>query len=182
MKIYSAPTLRDQSRRRSIHITWLMFLCVHLSSWGQQAITLEKAKAKDREVVELQTLVVTGSNIKRLDMEKVLPVTVITKESMEARNAFTPVDLLTSLPQVTNVPLNETQTGSSGARGDNASINLRNIGSGSTLIAAQETNRTAYLMELDPHYVDVICARFQKHTGIEPVLEATGVAHNFSTE
>jgi outer membrane receptor protein involved in Fe transport len=134
MKIYSAPTLRDQSRRRSIHITWLMFLCVHLSSWGQQAITLEKAKAKDREVVELQTLVVTGSNIKRLDMEKVLPVTIITKESMEARNAFTPVDLLTSLPQVTNVPLNETQTGSSGARGDNASINLRNIGSGSTLI------------------------------------------------
>ncbi|NBW23244.1 MAG: hypothetical protein EBR82_86400, partial [Caulobacteraceae bacterium] len=28
-------------------------------------------------------------------------------------------------------------------------------GSGSTLIAAHETNRIAYLMELDPHYVDV---------------------------
>jgi DNA modification methylase len=55
-------------------------------------------------------------------------------------------------------------------------------GSGSTLIAAQETNRIAYLMELDPHYIDVICARYQKHTGIEPVLEATGVPYNFSTE
>lgn len=55
-------------------------------------------------------------------------------------------------------------------------------GSGSTLIAAQETNRIAYLMELDPHYVDVICARYQKHTGIEPVLEATGVPYNFGTE
>jgi len=53
-------------------------------------------------------------------------------------------------------------------------------GSGSTLIAAQETNRTAYLMELDPHYVDVICARYQKHTGNLPVLEATGETHNFA--
>jgi DNA modification methylase len=52
-------------------------------------------------------------------------------------------------------------------------------GSGSTLIACQETNRIAYLMELDPHYVDVICARFQKHTGIQPILEATGDSHNF---
>ena len=55
-------------------------------------------------------------------------------------------------------------------------------GSGSTLIAAQETNRTAYLMELDPHYVDVICARYQKHTGNQPVLEATGEAHDFTPD
>jgi len=52
-------------------------------------------------------------------------------------------------------------------------------GSGSTLIATQETNRIAYLMELDPHYVDVICARYQKHTGNQPILEATGEPHNF---
>jgi DNA modification methylase len=55
-------------------------------------------------------------------------------------------------------------------------------GSGSTLIAAQETNRTAYLMELDPNYVDVICARYQKHTGNQPILEATGEAHNFTPD
>jgi DNA modification methylase len=52
-------------------------------------------------------------------------------------------------------------------------------GSGSTLIAAQETNRTAYLMELDPKYVDVICARFQKMTGVLPVLESSGKVHDF---
>ena len=55
-------------------------------------------------------------------------------------------------------------------------------GSGSTLIAAQETNRIAYLIELDPHYVDVICARYQKHTGILPVLESDGLAHDFSPD
>lgn len=52
-------------------------------------------------------------------------------------------------------------------------------GSGSTLIAAHQTNRVAYLMELDPKYVDVICARFQKLTGIKPVAESTGREHDF---
>jgi DNA modification methylase len=52
-------------------------------------------------------------------------------------------------------------------------------GSGSTLIAAEETNRIAYLMELDPHYVDVICARYQKHTGMLPVLESSKKVHDF---
>lgn len=52
-------------------------------------------------------------------------------------------------------------------------------GSGSTLIAAEQTNRTAYLMELDPHYCDVICARFQKATGIKPIAESTGNEHDF---
>jgi site-specific DNA-methyltransferase (adenine-specific) len=52
-------------------------------------------------------------------------------------------------------------------------------GSGSTLIAAHQTNRVAYLMELDPKYVDVICARFQKVTGIKPVSEASGQEHDF---
>jgi DNA modification methylase len=52
-------------------------------------------------------------------------------------------------------------------------------GSGSTLIAAHQTNRVAYLMELDPKYVDVICARFQQVTGIKAVSEATGQEHDF---
>lgn len=52
-------------------------------------------------------------------------------------------------------------------------------GSGSTLIAAHQTGRTAYLMELDPHYCDVICKRFQQTTGITPIAEATGNPHTF---
>jgi DNA modification methylase len=52
-------------------------------------------------------------------------------------------------------------------------------GSGTTLIAAHQTNRIAYLMELDPHYVDVICARFQQLTGIKPIAEATSKEHDF---
>jgi DNA modification methylase len=38
-------------------------------------------------------------------------------------------------------------------------------GSGSTLIAAEKTQRRANLMELDPRYCDVIVARWEKYTG-----------------
>lgn len=52
-------------------------------------------------------------------------------------------------------------------------------GSGSTLMAAEHLNRRARLIELDPVYVDVICARWQEYTGLEPVNERTGQAHDF---
>ena len=42
-------------------------------------------------------------------------------------------------------------------------------GSGSTLIAAHHLGAKARLVELDPRYVDVICKRWQAHTGVVPV-------------
>lgn len=53
------------------------------------------------------------------------------------------------------------------------------LGSGSTLIACEQTDRTCYGLELDPHYVDVICKRWQTLTGQLPILESTGEAHDF---
>jgi DNA modification methylase len=47
-------------------------------------------------------------------------------------------------------------------------------GSGSTLIACEKTNRNAYLMELDPKYVDVIINRWQDFTGKEATHIETG--------
>ena len=43
-------------------------------------------------------------------------------------------------------------------------------GSGSTLIACEQLNRNCFMMELDPHYVDVIIARWEKFTGRKAVL------------
>jgi len=39
------------------------------------------------------------------------------------------------------------------------------LGSGSTLIAAEKTNRKCYGLELDPHYCDVIVKRWEDFTG-----------------
>lgn len=43
-------------------------------------------------------------------------------------------------------------------------------GSGTTIIAAEQLNRKARVMELDPHYVDVIIARWENLTGEKAVL------------
>lgn len=51
-------------------------------------------------------------------------------------------------------------------------------GSGTTLIASEETGRVARLMELDPRYVDVIVKRWQEMTGKEATLEETGATFN----
>jgi DNA modification methylase len=53
-------------------------------------------------------------------------------------------------------------------------------GSGSTVIAAHQTGREARAVELDPAYCDVICRRFQEHTGMKPVLAAPGEPYDFT--
>lgn len=52
-------------------------------------------------------------------------------------------------------------------------------GSGSTLIACHGIGRVARLIELDPRYCDVICRRYEEHTGTVPVLERTGKPVSF---
>ena len=47
-------------------------------------------------------------------------------------------------------------------------------GSGSTLIGAVQAGRTAFLMELDPKYCDVIIKRWQDFTGEQAKLEGSG--------
>lgn len=46
-------------------------------------------------------------------------------------------------------------------------------GSGSTMIAAEQLKRRCFMMELDPHYCDVIIYRWQEYTG-EKAVKANG--------
>ena len=48
------------------------------------------------------------------------------------------------------------------------------LGSGTTLAAAELTERVCYGMELDPKYVDVICKRYAKLTNQPVVLDSDG--------
>ena len=45
------------------------------------------------------------------------------------------------------------------------------LGSGSTLIACEKTNRKCYGIELDPKYCDVIVKRWENFTGKKAELE-----------
>jgi len=47
-------------------------------------------------------------------------------------------------------------------------------GSGTTIMACEQTARRCYAMELSPQYVDVAVRRWQQFTGNRATLEATG--------
>jgi len=92
------------------------------------------AKADSDKVVQLEEFSVTGTHLKRTDQEQVLPVTVLGRDQIESRDASSPADLLTMLPAVTGLSLNETATLGAQARGDDAAISLRGLPSADTLI------------------------------------------------
>jgi DNA modification methylase len=48
------------------------------------------------------------------------------------------------------------------------------LGSGTTLAAAEVTQRVCYGLELDPKYVDVVVERWQALTGRKATLEGDG--------
>ena len=51
-------------------------------------------------------------------------------------------------------------------------------GSGTTIIAAEETGRKARVIEIDPRYADVAVRRWQSVTGRQALLDEGGLAFN----
>lgn len=51
-------------------------------------------------------------------------------------------------------------------------------GSGTTLIACEKTNRKCLMMEISPHYCDVIIKRWQKFANNTAFLEGTNISFN----
>lgn len=50
------------------------------------------------------------------------------------------------------------------------------LGSGTTLMAADATERVCYGLDTDPRYVDVIVERWQRHSGKDAILHSDGQA------
>lgn len=55
-------------------------------------------------------------------------------------------------------------------------------GSGTILIAAEQTGRKARAIEIDPHYVDVAVKRWERHTGKTALLAPLGETFEEATE
>lgn len=86
------------------------------------------------EPLQLDSFVVTGTNIRRTDAEAALPVTIMDRTDIDLIGVSTGADLYETLTISLPSSLSEVNTGSQGARGDVASPDLRGLGSGSTLL------------------------------------------------
>ena len=92
------------------------------------------ARSGDSEQpVQLEAFTVTGSNIRRVDAETALPITTYDRSDLDARGVSTMVELFDTLGAAEPSGITEINNGPQLARGDVASIDLRGIGSGSTL-------------------------------------------------
>jgi outer membrane receptor protein involved in Fe transport len=100
--------------------------------------------AANSEPVTLDAFTVTGSNIKGVDTEKTLPVTLLTLADIEMSGVSTMSELVETLPFSTNVSINETATGPNDARGDVSTLNLRNLGAGRTLVLLNGRRMSAH--------------------------------------
>lgn len=115
----------------------MIFVCAPVAATAQTPAPVSRTAEGPREQEEtivLEAINVTGSNIKRMEVEKLLPISVVDVADINIRDASQPSELLTALPQVTGLPGNETATLGATARGDNASVSLRGIPSSNTLV------------------------------------------------
>jgi len=55
------------------------------------------------------------------------------------------------------------------------------LGSGSTLIACEKTGRRCFGMEIDPHYCDIIVARWEKYSNKKAILQSGTETGNGTT-
>src|SRR5881296_562474 len=70
------------------------------------------------EPLRMETFTVTGTNIRRLDEEKILPVTVLTTADLDLIGASTPSEILDTLSIGGPIVLDEGNTLGADARGD----------------------------------------------------------------
>lgn len=80
-------------------------------------------------------IVVTGTQIQGAKIDDVLPVTVLDEQAIENTGASSGDELFRAIPQAGTVAFNEQNAISqNSARGDVGSINLRDLGTGNTLL------------------------------------------------
>ena len=111
----------------------LALLC-STSFMATTAATAQDAPPPAR-VSDENVIVVTGSQIQGAQINDVLPVTVLDEDVIEATGAASGDELFRAIPQVGTAAFNEqTATTQNSARGDVSSVNLRDLGTGNTLL------------------------------------------------
>jgi len=101
---------------------------------AQQAETVAPPPGPNGEE-EVREIIVTGTQIQGAKINDVLPVTVVEQTDIQAIAASSGDELFRAIPQAGGVAFNEqNDVTSNNARGDAASINLRDLGTGNTLL------------------------------------------------
>ena len=105
-------------------------------AYAQSAATPTTPQPKADTTAPIQGVIITGSRIVGARTQEALPISIIDEAQIAAVGSVSGDDLFRSLPQAGDVNFQESRTTGNlnDARGDNASINLRGVGTGNTLV------------------------------------------------
>ena len=122
-------------------------------AWITVAAVLASAAALAEDALVTEEIVVTGTQIRGAQISDALPVTVFDQEQIEALGILSGDELLENLAEQGQNLFSEAENISGGvnsARGDIGAYNLRNIGTGNTLVllnGRRVVNAAAYQTE-----------------------------------
>jgi iron complex outermembrane receptor protein len=121
---------------RKTHIATAVAALISLSALPSNATAQEAQPAQQVQTTQnatpVQRVLITGSNIKRIDTESSDPVETISRVDIERSGATTLAQVLATLPSTT-APFNDTEQLYGFAPGASA-VSLRNLGKQSTLV------------------------------------------------
>jgi len=114
----------------------LLIGCSILVSTPLFAQSAAQSSQPEAEAETTEAIVVVGSRIEGSKIAETLPVSVLSEDRIAATGSVSGDDLFRSIPQAGDVQFQEARTTGNlnDARGDNASINLRSVGTGNTLV------------------------------------------------
>ena len=116
------------------------------TAWAQQPAV---DQADDAERADRDEIVVTGSRIAGASDAGTVAVTILTSEELETLGENSTGEILQNLAQAGSFEINDSADGPNDARGDVATVNLRGLGTGNTLILLNGRRITAHGINQD---------------------------------
>ena len=126
-----STTLLREAIRQGLRSYGVAGASIALGAIAAPAIA-QDANGPDQKGQALDTIVVTGSNIRRVDIETSNPVVTIDRAAIQQSGKLTLGDLLQNLPAVTGGNINPQVN--NGGGGGSSSIGLRGLGAQRTLV------------------------------------------------
>ena len=100
--------------------------------------------ADSDETGPVDVIVVTGSNIAGASDSGAIAVSTMSRDDLDALGQVSAGELFENLPQAGSFEINDSSDGPNDARGDVATVNLRGLGSGNTLVLLNGRRITAH--------------------------------------
>jgi iron complex outermembrane receptor protein len=139
--------------RLSLALAGISFFTVATAALAQQTVAPEDTKKSEKPTPTIQRVIVTGSNIKRIQTETASPILVISREEIVRGGATSLTEVLKEVAQ--NIGgQNENRT--NGFTAGASSLNLRGIGSQATLTLINGRRLASYAQpEFQSTFVDL---------------------------